>query len=73
MQSTLTMVRTQCCQGYKQFGERCSICPNRPENRAAVAEYKRESKTGLGCRGSECSRDCEAKHPSAAASGAFGD
>jgi hypothetical protein len=72
MQSTLTMVRTQCCQGYKQFGQRCSICPNRPENRAAVSEYKKASQTGLGCH-QECSRDCEAKCSSAVASGAFGD
>jgi hypothetical protein len=47
--STLTMVRTECCEGYKEFGRRCSICPKRPENREAVLEYRRESMTGLGC------------------------
>jgi len=58
--ATLTMVRTECCEGYKQFGRRCDICPNRPENREAVLTYKRESLCGLGC-----SLECGAKHPSA--------
>ena len=55
--ATLTMVRTECCQGYKEFGRRCSLCPHRPENRAAVLNYKRESLCGLGCklaRGQDC-------------------
>lgn len=64
--STLTMVRTQCCQGYKQFGQRCSICPNRPENREAVAKFKRECASGLGCQ-LDCERECGMKHPSAPA------
>lgn len=38
---TLVMVRTVCCQTYKQTGERCSICPNRPENKDSVQEYLR--------------------------------
>lgn len=33
---TFIMVRTVCCEGYKQHGRRCEICPNRPENRQAV-------------------------------------
>jgi len=54
---TLTMVRTECCEGYKHFGRRCSICPHRPENREAVLHYKRESLTGLGCK-LACSGEC---------------
>lgn len=49
LMATLIMVRTQCCEAYKQFGQRCEICPNRPENREAVLRYKRESVAGLGC------------------------
>lgn len=37
---TFIMVRTVCCEGYKQCGNRCAICPNRPENRQAVRDYK---------------------------------
>ena len=29
---TLVMIRTKCCESFK-CGTRCSICPNRPENR----------------------------------------
>jgi len=71
---TLIMVRTKCCEGYKQFGQRCSICPNRPENRQAVVDYLRNSQVGLGCRGG-CGEGCCGKHPSAIAeaAGAMGD
>ena len=47
--STLVMTRTVCCEAYKQFGRRCGICPHRPENRQAVANYLQESSSGLGC------------------------
>lgn len=43
--STLVMVRTACCETYKCTGTRCSICPNRPENKEAVEKYKRELAT----------------------------
>ena len=39
---TLVMVRSECCQTYKDTGVRCSICPNRPENKASVEKYRRE-------------------------------
>ena len=55
--ATLTLVRTKCCGGYKQFGQRCSICPNRPENREALMKYKHESLRGLGCNPG-CSQYC---------------
>lgn len=38
--STLTMVRTVCCEGHQIHGKRCSLCPHRPENREAVENYK---------------------------------
>jgi hypothetical protein len=41
--STLVMVRTVCCQGHKTFGQRCAICPHRPENRQNASAYKREA------------------------------
>lgn len=37
---TFLMVRTVCCESYKQHGRRCEICPHRPENRQAVLDYK---------------------------------
>lgn len=33
------MIRTKCCESYK-CGARCSICPNRAENREAVRHLK---------------------------------
>ena len=39
---TLVMVRTACCQTYKTTGERCAICPNRPENKQSVQQYLRD-------------------------------
>ena len=39
----LVMVRSTCCESYKECGTRCSVCPNRPENQAAVEAQKRES------------------------------
>ena len=38
--STLTMVRTVCCEGHQIHGKRCSLCPHRPENREAIENYK---------------------------------
>jgi hypothetical protein len=38
--STLVMVKTVCCESYKECGKRCSLCPHRPENRANVARYQ---------------------------------
>ena len=38
--STLVMMRTVCCEGYKTFGKRCSLCPHRLENQEAVENYK---------------------------------
>jgi len=49
--STLILVRTACCETYKCTGMRCSICPNRPENRQAADQCKRElAHTSLGAR-----------------------
>lgn len=36
---SLVMVRTVCCETYKCTGERCAICPGRPENRENVRQY----------------------------------
>jgi len=38
--STLTMMRTVCCEGHRIHGKRCSLCPNRPENQEALQNYK---------------------------------
>lgn len=43
--STLTMVRTVCCDGYQTCGKRCSLCPHRPENQAAIEAYKAAVRT----------------------------
>jgi hypothetical protein len=40
--ATLVMVRTVCCESFKCNGVRCAICPNRPENREAVEQYKQK-------------------------------
>jgi len=49
--STLIMVKTVCCESYKECGKRCSLCPDRPENRANVARYQRAlAGEGLGRR-----------------------
>ena len=61
---TLTMVRTRCCEAHKYFGQRCGICPNRPENREAVLKYQQESQSGLGCN-LGCFVDRCDLHPSA--------
>lgn len=63
--ATLTMVRTVCCEAHKHFGERCSICPNRPENRAAVLKFQAECRMGFGRKvhcpeGEDCSM-CESE------------
>lgn len=60
---TLIMVRTVCCEGYKQFGQRCLICPNRPENRQAVRDYKECKLTSL--HGSGLSHPSAVEHPGA--------
>ena len=41
--STLSMVRTECCESFRTCGTRCANCPNRPENREAVTRYKEEA------------------------------
>jgi hypothetical protein len=48
---TLTLMRTICCEAYRECGRRCAICPNRPENRAAVLRMKQQTPRGFG-RGS---------------------
>lgn len=49
--ATLTMVRIACCEAYKCGGDRCSICPNRPENKESVRRYLEElSSAPLGRR-----------------------
>jgi hypothetical protein len=53
---SLIMVRTVCCEGYKECGRRCAICPNRPENRAAVLAY-RKCASEFGCK-LRCSDEC---------------
>ena len=40
--SSITMVRTVCCESYKEFGRRCSLCPHRPENQQALREFQCE-------------------------------
>lgn len=40
--AALIMVRTVCCETYKDCGTRCAICPHRKENQEAVEAYKRE-------------------------------
>jgi len=40
--TTFVMVRTVCCESYKWCGQRCSICPDRPENQEAVRNFERE-------------------------------
>jgi len=57
--ASFTLTRTVCCEGYKQCGRRYEICPNRPENRAAVLQFKQD----MGCR-LPCLRECGLKHPS---------
>lgn len=37
MGSRVTL-RTKCCESYKIYGVRCSVCPNRPENRELLRE-----------------------------------
>jgi hypothetical protein len=34
------MVRTICCESYKICGRRCSLCPGRVENQAAILRYQ---------------------------------
>ena len=49
---SLVMVRTVCCQTYKCTGNRCSICPSRPENKEAVRKYQHDLATmSFGRRG----------------------
>jgi hypothetical protein len=38
--ATLTMVKTVCCESYKNCGKRCSLCPHRPENQEALEAYR---------------------------------
>ena len=40
------MVRTVCCESYKECGKRCSLCPHRPENQENLARYKEAVATG---------------------------
>ncbi len=47
--STLTMVKTVCCEGYKTYGKRCSLCPHRPENQAALEAYRAAVRTCSLC------------------------
>lgn len=42
--ATVVMVRTVCCESYK-CGNRCSICPNRPENQAAAQQFQQTAQT----------------------------
>lgn len=47
--STLTMVKTVCCEGYKNCGKRCSLCPHRPENQEALEAYRAAVRTCSLC------------------------
>jgi len=47
--STLTMVKTVCCEGFKNCGKRCSLCPHRPENREALEAYRAAVRTRSLC------------------------
>jgi len=49
--ATLTMVKTVCCEGYKNCGKRCSLCPHRPENQAALEAYRAAARTCSLCSG----------------------
>lgn len=63
---TLVMVRTTCCETYKSTGSRCSICPNRLENRENVRRYLQElSSKPLGRRTALPPFDPGAEAPSA--------
>ncbi len=42
--ASLVMVRTVCCESYKEFGRRCAICPHRPENQQALREFMNASR-----------------------------
>jgi len=50
---TLTLVRTVCCESYKQCGRRCAICPHRPENREALRSY-RQCAADFACELGSC-------------------
>jgi hypothetical protein len=41
--ASIVMVRTVCCESYKEFGRRCSLCPHRPENQQALREFQSEA------------------------------
>lgn len=57
--STLVMVRTVCCESYKEFGKRCGICPMRPENQAALSQYQQAVNCeGFGRRTSNAAELC---------------
>ncbi len=60
--ATLIMMRTQCCEAFKECGRRCSICPNRPENRQALLEYQAACRPGFGSNQGE--PRAEAVYPS---------
>lgn len=47
--ATLTMVKTVCCEGFKNCGKRCSLCPHRPENQEALEAYRAATRTCSLC------------------------
>jgi hypothetical protein len=60
------MVRTICCEAYRECGRRCAICPNRPENRDAVLKYREKALAGLGRNASQwadCTTPCSLGAP----------
>jgi hypothetical protein len=38
---SFVMVRTTCCETFKETGVRCSVCPHRAENMVAAREFER--------------------------------
>ncbi len=51
-------VRTKCCESYKIYGVRCSVCPNRPENRELVKEISELPQASPSARRSSTFRSC---------------
>jgi len=49
----IVLVKTVCCEGFKYFGRRCAICPNRSDNRTLPIE-KAENGAHISGKIAEC-------------------